>query len=65
MKVYELMDALSKLPSGMEVSCSASLTVNELESSSRMGKIDGEITYAVSKNLDCVDNDGHRVFLSF
>lgn len=65
MKVYELMDALSKLPSGLEVSCSAALTVNELESGSHMGKIDGEMIYAVSKDLDCVDDDEHRVFLSF
>lgn len=66
MKVYELMGELSKLPSGAEVSGSAMLTTSELESGCRMGNDDdGETLYSVCRNLECVDHDGHRVFLSF
>lgn len=66
MKVYELMDALSKLPSGAEVSCTATLTVKELESGSKMFEDDeGGTAYAVIKKLDCVEHDDNLVFLSF
>lgn len=66
MKVYELMNALSELPSGAEVSCWLSLTVNELERGLVMDDEDkNNILYEVIKPLDSVDEEAGRVNLSF
>lgn len=66
MKVYELMGELSKLPSGAEVSCSATLTVKELESGSKLFEDDeGGTAYAVTKNFGFVECEDDHVYLNF
>lgn len=66
MRVYELMNALAGVPSGAEVSCFSSLTVNELESGIIMDDGDkNNILYEVRKPLDSVDGDNSRIYLCF
>ncbi len=66
MRVYELMTALSELPSGAEVFCTAALTVNEVESGTVMDYEDEDnILYEVSRPLDNLDTNGNRVYLGF
>lgn len=66
MRVYELMNELANLPSGAEVSCFSSLTVNDLESGIILDDEDkNNILYEVKKPLDSVDGDNSRVYLCF
>lgn len=66
MKVYELMNELSKLPSGAEVKCSASLTTPELENCASCGDDEFENPlYSVIENLDFVSEQDGTVFLNF
>ena len=68
MKVYELMKELAEMPSGAEVFCSATITVNELKDGVDFGEADnGDTMYNVCKPLDDVDDiDGNgRVCLNF
>lgn len=66
MKVYELMNELSKYPSGAEVKCSAVLTVPELENGDEYGEDEfGDMLYSFFNNLDCVSGEDNRVYLNF
>lgn len=66
MKVYELMAALSELPSGAEVICTTALTVNEVESGIVIDNEDEDnILYEFSKPLDNLDTNDNRVYLGF
>lgn len=66
MKVYELMNALASLPSGADITCSASLTVSELESGDQLGEDEyDEMIYSVSKKLKFVDSETNTVCLEF
>lgn len=66
MRVYELMNALSELPSGAEVRCWLSLTVDELESGIVIDDEDkNNVLYEVAKPLDSVDNNGNHINLCF
>ena len=66
MKVYELMNKLSELPSGAEVRCFSALTVYELESSLAIDDSDKDnILYEIAKPLDSVENINNYVNLCF
>lgn len=65
MKVYELMNALANLPSGMDVFCFSALTVNELVLMDNDDENTDKWLYEVSKPLDNVDKDDNRVYLGF
>ena len=66
MKVYELMNALSELPSGAEVHCWLALTVDELKSGLVIDDEDkNNILYEVAKPLDSVANNGNHINLCF
>ncbi len=64
MKVYELMNTLATLPSGADITCSVSLTVNELESGDQLGKDEyDEMIYSVSRKLKFIDSENDTVCL--
>lgn len=66
MKVYELMNALAKLPSGAEVICWSTLTVNELENGPVIDDDDeNNILYEFVKPLDSVEDADDHVNLCF
>lgn len=68
MKVYELMAALSELPSGAEVYCSGSLSVNDLRKCITVSNDhkEGDMLRSVIERLDGVDAvDEHFVYLNF
>lgn len=68
MKVYELMNALAELPSGAEVFCFSSTTVNELKSGIVLDYDNkGNNIYEIRKPLDSVEKgeSNNCVYLDF
>lgn len=66
MKVYELMAALSELPSGAEVFCSSMLSVNDVESGIVADDEDkNNVLYEFYRPLDNVDTSCGKVYLGF
>lgn len=69
MKVCELMNELSKFPSGANVRCSATLSVPELENCENLGEDEfGDELYSVYKDLDYVENsenNNNLIYLNF
>ncbi|MDE6733803.1 MAG: hypothetical protein K2J77_13130 [Oscillospiraceae bacterium] len=66
MKVYELMAALSELPSGAEVFCSSMLSVDDVKSGIVADDEDkNNVLYEFYRPLDNVDTSCGRVDLGF
>lgn len=65
MKVYELMNALAEMPSGADVVCAASLTVNDVESGIVIDGDRDDPLYEVLKPLDNVEKNGVHICLGF
>lgn len=66
MRVYELMNALSELPSGAEVICWSVLTTDELENSLMIDDEDkNNILYEVAKPLDSIESSSDHISLCF
>lgn len=63
MKVYELMEQLSKLPSGADIKCYISLTPKELKSGDLLD--DDDEVYGYAGCLDNVESDQYGVTLEF
>ncbi len=62
MKVYELMEKLSELPSGADIKCYIALTAKELKTDGEY--LDDEL-YGYTSNLDSVEYDEYGVTLGF
>ena len=66
MKVYELMNILADMPSGADVLCSGSFTVNELKNCENSGSDDnGRNIYSFAKDVSDVDNNDDVVYINF
>lgn len=67
MKVYELMKILADMPSGADVLCGGSFTVNELKRCENIGSDDnGEDIYTFAKDISDVDkNIEDIVYINF
>ena len=63
MKVYELMNLLSKMDAGAEVTMCNLLTVEDVKSSGPADIDDGKQYYEVIRALKEVEQDEFRVFL--
>lgn len=66
MKVYELMNILADMPSGADVLCGGSFTVNELKNCENNGSDDnGKAIYSFSKDVTDVEEIDNTVYLNF
>ena len=68
MKVYELMSALENLPSGAEIYCSGTLSINDLKEGSLVysNVKESDALYNVIKHLETVTvKDERRLYLNF
>lgn len=62
MKVYELMNILADMPSGADVKCGGSFTVNELKNCEKVG---GKDVYSFAKGVSDVENIDDTVYINF
>ena len=66
MKVYELMNILADMPSGVNVKCGGSFTVNELKNCENSGSDDnGKVVYSFAKGVSDVENIDDTVYINF
>lgn len=66
MKVYELITILAGMPSGANVLCGGSFTVNELKNCENSGSDDsGKDIYAFAKDVSDVENIDNAVYINF
>lgn len=66
MKVYELMNALSKYEAGLEVKINGCMTVPELRNCAELDEDEnGNILYSVTGKCNDVDGDTKGVVLYF
>ena len=66
MKVYELMNILSDMPSGADVLCGGAFTVNELKNCENSGSDDnGKDLYLFAKDVRDVENTEDVVYINF
>jgi hypothetical protein len=65
MKVYELMDKLSKMPAGAEIVASSTMSVAELTNIGDIDVIDGIAHYSVKKEVvnAIAEGRGERICL--